>query len=53
MSAPTEALRRRNLTVWIDEIGQKAGMDFLNKIGQAIIDSKVSISIISVVTMLL
>ena len=35
------AFEARELNVWVDEIGQKAGMDFLNKIGQAIIDAKV------------
>ena len=28
--------------MWVDEIGLKAGVDFLSKIGEAIIDAKVS-----------
>ena len=36
-----DALERSGFNVWVDEIGQKAGIDFLNKIGQAIIDATV------------
>lgn len=32
------------LHVWVDEIGLEAGSEFLNKIGQAIVDAKVSYS---------
>ena len=38
----TEGLIARGVSVWVDEVGLKAGVDFLSKIGQAIIDSKVS-----------
>lgn len=37
----TEALEAHNISVWVDFVGLNAGVDFLNKIGQAIIDSKV------------
>ena len=35
-------LEKRGIRVWVDVIGLKAGVDFLSKIGQAIIDAKVS-----------
>lgn len=38
-----EGLQKRGISVWVDEIGLKAGVDFLSKIGQAIIDAKVCI----------
>ena len=31
----------RGISVWVDVTGLKAGVDFLSKIGQAIIDAKV------------
>ena len=37
-----EGLQKRGISVWVDEVGLKAGVDFLSKIGQAIIDAKVS-----------
>lgn len=36
-----DALEAHNISVWVDVVGLNAGVDFLNKIGQAIIDSKV------------
>ena len=38
-----EGLQKRGISVWVDEVGLKAGVDFLSKIGQAIIDAKVSL----------
>ena len=38
----TGDLESRGITVWVDVVGLQAGVDFLSKIGQAIIDSKVS-----------
>ena len=35
------ALEANGITVWVDVIGLKAGVDFLSKIGQAIIDAQV------------
>ena len=37
----TDCLEKSGLKVWVDVTGLSAGTDFLNKIGQAIIDSKV------------
>jgi hypothetical protein len=34
-------LEGAGITVWVDVTGLKAGVDFLSKIGQAIIDAKV------------
>ena len=39
----SESLEKRDVTVWVDEIGLKAGVDFLGKIGEAIINAKVTI----------
>lgn len=36
-----DALESHNISVWVDVVGLNAGVNFLNKIGQAIIDSKV------------
>jgi len=36
-----DALEHHNISVWVDVVGLNAGVNFLNKIGQAIIDSKV------------
>ena len=35
------SLEADGITVWVDVTGLKAGVDFLSKIGEAIIDSKV------------
>lgn len=34
-------LEANGISVWVDVIGLQAGVDFLSKIGQAIIDAKV------------
>ena len=36
-----ESLENSGISVWVDVTGLKAGVDFLSKIGQAIIDAKV------------
>ena len=36
-----DSLEENGFTVWVDKTGLKAGVDFLSKIGQAIIDAKV------------
>ena len=38
----TDALEAAGITVWVDVSGLEAGVDFLSKIGEAIIDCKVS-----------
>ncbi|CAH1801189.1 unnamed protein product [Owenia fusiformis] len=43
-------LEENGITVWVDTIGLKAGVDFLSKIGQAIIDAKLFISLVSAKT---
>ncbi len=40
-----DGLEAEGITVWVDTTGLKAGVDFLSKIGQAIIDAKVSQSL--------
>ena len=40
-----DALEAHNISVWVDVVGLNAGVNFLNKIGQAIIDSKVRIPV--------
>ncbi|XP_072172254.1 uncharacterized protein [Diadema setosum] len=42
-----DALEGAGITVWVDETGLKAGVEFLNKIGQAIIDAKLFLSLLS------
>ena len=42
MVAFADSLVDSGLRVWVDVTGLKAGVDFLSKIGQAIIDSKVT-----------
>lgn len=37
----TENLQKNGISVWVDVVGLTAGVDFLSKIGQAIIDAKV------------
>ena len=36
------SLEARGISVWVDVIGLKAGVDFLSKIGEAIINAQVS-----------
>ena len=36
-----DSLEANGIRVWVDVTGLKAGVDFLSKIGKAIIDSKV------------
>ena len=38
-------LEKHGLSVWVDVVGLKAGVDFLSKIGQAIIDAKVNVKV--------
>ncbi|CAI9716161.1 XP_029636231.1uncharacterized protein LOC115211707 isoform X2 [Octopus vulgaris] len=42
-----DTLEKNNISVWVDTADIGAGVDFLKKIGQAIIESKVFISIVS------
>eukprot|EP00057_Strongylocentrotus_purpuratus_P035544 XP_799955.3 PREDICTED: uncharacterized protein LOC577369 isoform X1 [Strongylocentrotus purpuratus] len=42
-----DALEKAGISVWVDETGLKAGVEFLNKIGQAIIDAKLFLSLLS------
>ncbi|XP_033123178.1 uncharacterized protein LOC117121896 [Anneissia japonica] len=42
-----DALEAEGITVWVDEVGLQAGVEFLNKIGQAIVDAKLFLSILS------
>ena len=37
-----DGLESRGIRVWVDTVGLEPGVDFLSKIGEAIIDSKVS-----------
>nr|XP_054761800.1 uncharacterized protein LOC129268254 isoform X1 [Lytechinus pictus] len=42
-----DALEKAGISVWVDETGLKAGVEFLNKIGQAIIDAKLFLTLLS------
>ncbi|XP_071946260.1 uncharacterized protein [Antedon mediterranea] len=42
-----DALEAEGITVWVDEVGLQAGVEFLNKIGQAIVDAKLFLSLLS------
>ncbi|KAI0230421.1 hypothetical protein LSAT2_019216 [Lamellibrachia satsuma] len=42
-----ESLEANGIRVWVDVTGLKAGVDFLSKIGQAIIDSKMFVCLLS------
>ncbi|KAL5017041.1 hypothetical protein ScPMuIL_006630 [Solemya velum] len=42
-----ETLEKNGISVWVDVVGLSAGVDFLSKIGQAIIDAKLFISLVS------
>ncbi|XP_022102104.1 uncharacterized protein LOC110985405 isoform X2 [Acanthaster planci] len=42
-----DALEKAGITVWVDEVGLKAGVEFFNKIGQAIVDAKLFLSLLS------
>ena len=42
-----KSLRDRGLAVWVDQEGLKAGVDFLSKIGQAIVDSTCFLQILT------
>ncbi|KAF6030805.1 hypothetical protein EB796_010881 [Bugula neritina] len=42
-----DALEHHNISVWVDVVGLNAGVNFLNKIGQAIIDSKMFITLLT------
>ncbi len=41
------ALEEAGIKVWVDEVGLKAGVEFFNKIGQAIVDAKLFLSLLS------
>ncbi|XP_076452869.1 uncharacterized protein LOC143288361 isoform X2 [Babylonia areolata] len=43
-----EKLEQNGITVWVDVSGLQAGVDFLSKIGEAIIDAKLFISLLSI-----
>ncbi|XP_038059074.1 uncharacterized protein LOC119730313 [Patiria miniata] len=42
-----DGLEKAGVTVWVDEVGLKAGVEFFNKIGQAIVDAKLFLSLLS------
>ncbi|XP_033627657.1 protein tirA-like [Asterias rubens] len=41
------SLEEAGIKVWVDEVGLKAGVEFFNKIGQAIVDAKLFLSLLS------
>ena len=41
------SLEANGISVWVDVVGLNAGVDFLNKIGQAIIESKMFLSLLT------
>ncbi|XP_070204479.1 uncharacterized protein [Littorina saxatilis] len=43
-----EKLEQNGISVWVDVSGLQAGVDFLSKIGEAIIDAKLFISLLSI-----
>ncbi|KAK3084316.1 hypothetical protein FSP39_011502 [Pinctada imbricata] len=45
-----DKLEENRISVWVDVIGLSAGVDFLSKIGQAILDAKLIISLLSTST---
>ncbi|KAJ8312415.1 hypothetical protein KUTeg_009788 [Tegillarca granosa] len=47
MARLRDNLEANGITVWVDVIGLQAGVDFLSKIGQAIIDAKLFITLLS------
>ncbi|XP_033748376.1 uncharacterized protein LOC117333269 [Pecten maximus] len=47
MAKLRERLEDNGITVWVDVAGLQAGVDFLGKIGQAILDAKLFISLLS------
>ncbi|XP_021364728.1 uncharacterized protein LOC110457692 [Mizuhopecten yessoensis] len=47
MAKLREKLEENDITVWVDVAGLQAGVDFLGKIGQAILDAKLFISLLS------
>ncbi|XP_069135836.1 protein tirA-like [Argopecten irradians] len=47
MARLRESLENNGITVWVDVAGLQAGVDFLGKIGQAILDAKLFISLLS------
>jgi hypothetical protein len=38
----SESLEKNGISVWVDVVGLTAGVDFLSKIGEAILDAKVN-----------
>jgi len=44
-SSILDSLEANSISVWVDIVGLNAGVNFLNKIGQAIIDSKVILAL--------
>ncbi|XP_077995737.1 protein tirA-like isoform X2 [Glandiceps talaboti] len=42
-----ESLESSGVSVWVDEVGLGAGVDFLSKIGEAIVDAKLFLSLLS------
>ncbi len=47
MKVVKEALKSAGLTVWVDEDGLNAGVDFLSKIGQAVVECHSFLSIVT------
>lgn len=43
----SESLEKNGISVWVDVVGLGAGVDFLSKIGQAILDAKVLYVVLS------
>lgn len=50
MAKLRESLEENGISVWVDVVGLGAGVDFLSKIGQAILDAKLFISLLSTST---
>ncbi|XP_060063774.1 uncharacterized protein LOC132544218 [Ylistrum balloti] len=50
MAKLRESLEDNDITVWVDVVGLQAGVDFLGKIGQAILNAKLFISLLSTST---
>ncbi|XP_067673831.1 uncharacterized protein [Haliotis asinina] len=47
MAKVKDVLESNGISVWVDVVGLNAGVDFLSKIGQAIIDAKLFIQLLS------
>ncbi|XP_048747306.1 uncharacterized protein LOC125659614 [Ostrea edulis] len=50
MAKLRESLEKNGISVWVDVVGLTAGVDFLSKIGEAILDAKLFVSLLSTST---